>query len=92
MTHLTLNNLTARQRQAFILRFRRGWKLRRIAMKLGISVSSAAELVKRAQLRAGLGDEKVLVVRAQPRVMRARSLADWKHADVDPGWQCDLTA
>jgi len=91
MTHLTLNNLTARQRQAYILRFRRGWRLRRIAGKLGITVSSAAELVKRAQLRAGLGNEKVLVVRAQPRVIRARSLADWRHAGLDPGWKCDLT-
>ena len=92
MTHVTLNHLTDRQREAYILRFRRGWRLRRIAEKLGITVSSAAELVKRAQLRAGLGNEKVRIFRAQPRAVRAVSLANWKHAGLDPSWQYDPTA
>jgi len=79
MTPMLLNNLTARQRQAYMMRFRWGWRLGRIAAEMGITVSSAAELVKRAQLRAGLGKEKVRVVRNQPRRMRAMSLTDWEH-------------
>jgi DNA-directed RNA polymerase specialized sigma24 family protein len=43
MMKLPLENLTPRQRQAYILRFRRGWRLRWIAAKLGIAVSSAGE-------------------------------------------------
>jgi FixJ family two-component response regulator len=76
MTQRPLENLTPRQRQAYILRFRRGWRLRRIAAELGISVSSAGELVKRAQCRAGLGKEKVGVIPARQRLTRPLSLTD----------------
>jgi hypothetical protein len=37
MTHVMLKNLTARQRQAYILRFGKRWRLRRIAVELGMS-------------------------------------------------------
>jgi hypothetical protein len=50
MKHIPLKNLTARQRQAYILPFRRGWRLRRIAVQLAITVSSAGELVTPAKL------------------------------------------
>jgi hypothetical protein len=80
MKQMQLNNLTARQRQAYILRFRRGWRLRRIAVELGITVSSAGELVKRAQFRAGLGKEKIGVIRTRPRATRQLSLAEWERA------------
>jgi hypothetical protein len=80
MTHIPLKNLTARQRQAYILRFRRGWRLRRIAVELGITVSSAGELVKRAQFRAGLGKERSSVIRIRPRGTRQLSLTDWERA------------
>jgi len=78
MRCVPLKNLTARQREAYVLRFHRGWRLRRIAGELGITVSSAGELVKRAQFRAGLGKETVGVIRTQPRVIRVLSLADWE--------------
>jgi hypothetical protein len=80
MKQVPLKSLTPRQRQAYILRFRRGWRLRRIAAELGIAVSSAGELVKRAQFRAGLGKEKVGVIRTRPRIKRPLSLADWERA------------
>ena len=80
MQQVPLENLTPRQRQAYILRFRRGWWLRRIATELGITVSSAGELVKRAQFRAGLADAKVGVIRGRPRMVRPLSLADWARA------------
>ena len=82
MTQLPLENLTPRQRQAYILRFRRGWRLRRIAAELGISVSSAGELVKRAQFRAGLGKEKAGVIRTRPRLTRPLSLTDWEERSL----------
>ena len=80
MTQVMLENLTPRQRQAYVLRFGRRWRLKEIAAKLGITISSAGELVKRAQLRAGLGRTKVRVIRTQPRATRARSLTNWEHA------------
>ena len=80
MKQVSLGNLTPRQREAYILRFRRGWGLRRIAGELGITVSSAGELVKRAQFRAGLGKGKTGVIRTKPRVRRRLSLADWERA------------
>ena len=80
MKQVPLDNLTPRQRRAYILRFRRGWRLRRIAAELEITVGSAAALVKRAQLRAGLGAAKVGVIGARPRIVRPLSLTDWEHA------------
>ena len=80
MTHVTLKNLPARQRQAYILRFLKRWRLRRIAAELGITVGSAGELVKRAQLRAGLGKESMPIIQKQPRARRLLSLTDWEHA------------
>jgi DNA-directed RNA polymerase specialized sigma24 family protein len=50
MKQVPLENLTPSQREAYRLRFRRGRRLRRIAAQLGITVSSAGELVKRAWL------------------------------------------
>jgi hypothetical protein len=38
MTHVTFKNLTARQRKAYILRVREVWRLRRMAVELGIAV------------------------------------------------------
>jgi hypothetical protein len=58
MTQVPLENLTPRQRQAYILRFRRGWRLRRIAAELGITVSSAGELVKRALVSRRVGERE----------------------------------
>ena len=80
MKRVALKNLTSRQRQAYILRFQRGWRLRRIAEEMGITVSSAGELVKRAQFRAGLADANVAVIRGRPRLVRPLSLADWARA------------
>ena len=37
MTHVMLKNLTARPRQAYILRFGKRWRLRRTAVELGMS-------------------------------------------------------
>lgn len=83
MTRERLDNLTPRQRRAYIMRFRWRWRLQKIAKELGITVSSASMLVKRAQLRAGLGTGRVPVIRTQPRPMRRhhyRWLRDAVHA------------
>jgi len=77
MYHNLLKNLTARQHRAYVMRFRYGWKIQRIAQELGIDPSSAGQLIKRAQLRAGLGRVKVRVIRTKPRRVRAASLSRW---------------
>lgn len=66
MKQVALGNLTPRQRQAYVLRFRRGWRLRRIAKALSITVGSAGELVKRAQFRAGWGRGRRASLRPRP--------------------------
>jgi hypothetical protein len=43
MTQVPLENLTGCQRQAYILRFRRGWRLWRIAAEVGIIVSRVVD-------------------------------------------------
>ena len=83
MTRERLDNLTPRQRHAYVMRFRWGWRLQKIAQELGITVGSASALVKRAQLRAGLGTGRVPVIRTQPRPMQRhqrRWLTAYVHA------------
>ena len=81
MTPKRLDNLTPRQRHAYVMRFRWGWRLQRIAQELGITIGSASALVKRAQLRAGLGTQRAPVIRTRPRVVRPHHLG-WQAGHV----------
>ena len=74
MAYRALNNLTPRQRQAYVMRFRWGWRLAKIASELGITAGAACALVKRAQFRAGLGKQRVRVIRG-PRAVMTPALA-----------------
>ena len=76
MTHILFKNLTPRQRQAWVMRFRYGWRMRRIALKLGIKPNTVSELLQRAQLRAGVGRGRIGVIRTQPQVVRSLELLE----------------
>ena len=76
MMKIDLGRLSERQRQAWIMRYLYRWRLRQIALKLGINASSVSRMLLRAQVRAGLPRQPNLrVIRTKPRLTRVRSLA-----------------
>jgi len=73
---IELKHLTFKQRQAYHMRFHRGWRMRRIAVALGITVPSVSRLLRRAVRSAGLPCRPNLrVILIKPRPTRLMSLA-----------------
>ncbi|HZK80491.1 MAG TPA: hypothetical protein VFC46_05470 [Humisphaera sp.] len=76
MRTISLKDLTERQREAWLMRFRYGWRIRRIGLAFGMTEQAASQLLLRAQLRAGLPRAKnVRIIRTKPRLARMQSLS-----------------
>jgi len=77
MMTISLKFFSEKQRRAWELRYRRGWRMKRIALAMGVTQGEVSRLLKRAMLRAGLpwrSHARVLPVK--PRTVRVLSLAD----------------
>jgi hypothetical protein len=58
------------------MRYTYGWRMKRIAIELGISTSGASKIIRRIQKRSGLAIRPYIsVIRTKPRPVRARSLS-----------------
>jgi len=78
MMTISLKYLSDKQRRAWELRYRRGWRMKRIGLAMGVKQSEVSRLLKRAMLRAGLPwlpHARVLPVK--PRTTRVLSLSDF---------------
>jgi len=76
MLNISLKDLTEKQREAWQMRYRYGWRMTRIALEMGTSKTAVSQLLRRAQGRAGLPRRKnVSVLRTKPRLARAGSLS-----------------
>ena len=76
MVNIVLTNLSEQQRRAWIMRYRYGWRMRRIAVKLGISTSGVSKLLLRALPRVGLPRKTYIrIIKTKPRLTRVRSLS-----------------
>ena len=74
---IALKILSARQEQAWIMRYRYGWRLKRIALKMGITKGSVSKLLLRASARRGLPRcHNVRIIRTKPRLATVVSLSD----------------
>jgi DNA-binding transcriptional regulator LsrR (DeoR family) len=73
------HRLSDKQLRAWRLRYRNGWRLKHIALEMGISISGASRLLQRAQVRAGIGKCRITVFKKKPRVVRAVSLSNVFH-------------
>jgi endonuclease V-like protein UPF0215 family len=73
-----MNRLTDKQREVWLMRYRYGWRLKRIALRMGISPQAASALVRRAQRTAGVPESyRLSVIRTKPRrAKRCMSLSD----------------
>ena len=50
---MDMTKLTEKQRQAMMLRYRYGWRLARIAVRMGTTRQAVHDLLQRAHLRLG---------------------------------------
>ena len=75
-----LTPLTERQRVAWQMRYQYGWRLRKIAIRMGIKTNSVSELLQRATKAAGLPPRTyVPIIRTKPRRVYAVSLSDMEN-------------
>ena len=49
-----MKNLTPKQRQALLMRYGYGWRMKRIALRMGSSPQAVSALIQRAQRAAGM--------------------------------------
>ncbi|HZL37920.1 MAG TPA: hypothetical protein VFC78_21565 [Tepidisphaeraceae bacterium] len=76
MTTIVLTDLSDKQRDAWRMRYRYGWHMKRIALELGSKESAVSRLLLRAQRRAGLPPTRNVSLRcAKPRQARTQSLS-----------------
>ena len=74
---ISLKFLTDKQRRAWDMRYRRGWRMKRIALAMGVKPCEISRLLKRATLRAGLPwRRKIRTWDAKPRMVKVLSLTD----------------
>ena len=73
---IDLKALSDRERLAWRMRFQYGWRIRRIALAMGITPSGASRALARAMQHAGLPKVRLRIRRTKPRLIRARSLSD----------------
>jgi DNA-directed RNA polymerase specialized sigma24 family protein len=74
---ISIKMLSDRQREAWVMRYRYGWRLKKIALKMGISQNCVSRLLVRAMLRAGLPRRRhVRIIRTKPRLATVVSLSD----------------
>jgi DNA-binding transcriptional regulator LsrR (DeoR family) len=73
---ISLKNLTDKQRKVWRMRYRKGWRMRRIALEMGMSDSGVSKMLQRAHARAGLTVCRVSVIRGKPRNVRLYLLSE----------------
>ena len=77
MIAISLKYLSGRQRRAWELRYRRGWRMKRIGLAMGIQPHAVSQLLKRAMLRAGLPwCPNLRVLPTKPRLASVVSLSE----------------
>jgi DNA-binding NarL/FixJ family response regulator len=67
MIELKFNRLSDKQLRVWRLRYRHGWKMKRIALELGISRSGVCKMIGRIHGRLGLPKRRISVMRPKLR-------------------------
>jgi len=73
---MDLKNLSPKQREVWVMRYRYGWRLKKIAIEMGTSFQAVSAMLSRAQRRAGATEHhRISVIRTRGRRVWARSLS-----------------
>jgi predicted DNA-binding protein YlxM (UPF0122 family) len=67
MIELKFNRLSDKQFRVWRLRYRRGWKMNRIAIELEVSRSGVCKMIERIHGRLGLPKRQISVMRPKLR-------------------------
>lgn len=76
MVELKFDRLTEKQLAVWRMRYRYGWKLKKIAVEIGISERGVWKMIGRIHKRLGLPKYRVSVIRCKPRPIWVYSLSD----------------
>ncbi len=74
---IDLKPLSETERVAWRMRWKYGWRMKKIALKMGYSTSGISKMLARAQIRVGLPKRRVSIIRTKPRPVRVRSLSNY---------------
>ncbi len=72
MIELKLHILPEKQRQLWTMRYRYGWRMKRIALKLGLTESGVSKMLARVHKRLGIPKYRVSVIRKKRKRIRER--------------------
>jgi DNA-binding NarL/FixJ family response regulator len=75
MIELKFDNLTARQRKLWTMRYRYGWRMKRIGLELGITSNGVSKMLARVHKRLGLPKCRISVIRTKPKRVSKRAFA-----------------
>jgi len=68
---ISLKELTVKQRQAWKMRYHYNWRMKRIALRMGVTVDAVSKILRRAHLKAGLPRRTYIrIIPIQPRSIR----------------------
>jgi DNA-directed RNA polymerase specialized sigma24 family protein len=73
---ISLKRLTEKQRRVWLMRYRKRWRMTRIALELGMSQSGVTRMLQRARRRVGLPVRRAPVIRTKPRSVRVYLLSE----------------
>ena len=76
MQKICLKGLTDKQREVWRMRYRYGWRMRKIALKMGMSPNGVSQMIARAHARAGLPKVRVGIIRTKPLKVRFFQLSE----------------
>lgn len=73
---ISLKGLTVKQREVWKMRYQYSWRMRRIALRMGVTVGAISNILRRAHLKAGLPRRTYIRhIPTKPRMIRAISLS-----------------
>jgi DNA-binding NarL/FixJ family response regulator len=75
MIELKLDKLTARERKFWTMRYRYGWRMKRIGLELGITANGVSKMLARVHKRLGLPKRRISVIRTKPKRISKRAFA-----------------
>ncbi len=67
--------MTLRQRKVWRLRYRFGWKMKRIGMYMRMSENAVSKMLARAYVKTGMPRARISVMRTKPRSIRMIQLS-----------------